>query len=157
MKKHTSWTLATVGAVIALAAIAPSAGAREAATCKRTIVAGVVHFCGPAEGTLAVWPGFTFTHGTCQYGPGKEFTLELGVLVAGDPRNRGKDYLKIQIFGPFDAPTSGTVIAWHDGRRWSGYGRSLTRSRALQGWRFEASRSPIGSTVKGTFRCGAAK
>lgn len=162
MKKRTSWTLATIGAVIALATVAPSAGARETATCKRTIIAGVVHFCGPAKGTLEVWPRFTFTNGTCpriQAGPDAEFTLELGTLAPpADPKepfnNKGKDYLKIQIFGPFASPTSGVVIAWHHGKRWSGYGRSLTRTAA--GWKFVASKSPFGlRTIKGTFRCGA--
>jgi hypothetical protein len=163
MKKHTSWTLVIGAAVIALATIAPSAGARagEAAACKPTIVAGVVRFCGPAQATLGVWPGFTFRHGDCTYGPDKEFTLELGTLAPTDPGeradNKGKDYLKIQIFGPFTAPTSGAVIAWHHGVRWSGYGRSLTRRRILGGWKFVASKSPIGlQMVKGTFRCEAA-
>jgi hypothetical protein len=135
------------------------ANAREqTTTCERTLVKGVLHLCGPAKATLSIWPGFTFTHGTCpaiRKGADAEFTLELGGIDATTPKtNGGLDYLKIQVFGPFSAPTSGTIIAWHHGKRWSGYGQFL--SKTATGWKFLASRYASGVVrFTGTFSCGS--
>jgi hypothetical protein len=146
----------------ALWSIAPSAGAQRSRSvaCKRTFVNGVLHMFGPATATLSHWRGFTFKNGTCpaiQTGKNAEFTLELGAIapehVGDDGDNAGLDYLKIQIFGPFSAPTSGIVIAWHNGQRRRGYGQSLKRT-PTGGWKFAASRNADGTgPFTGTFWC----
>lgn len=159
MKARSGLAAALVAAAIAITVLAPGADARqETVACKRTLIQGVLHFCGPAEAKLSKWPGFTFSRGTCVTGSGS-FTLELGTIVAGLPKNGGKDYLKIQIFGPLTAPTSGAVIAWHHGTRWAGYGDSLTRQRLTGGWKFAASGTPPNrpASVSGTFNCGGFK
>jgi hypothetical protein len=161
MKKCTLMLVAVACGLLAVWVFAPTADANErTTTCTRTLVKGVLHLCGPAKGTLSHWPGFTFTHGTCpsiQKGPDAEFTLELGGIDASKPKtNGGLDYLKIQIFGPFAAPTSGSIIAWHNGKRWSGYGESLRRTRT--GWSFVASRYASGAgRFTGTFVCGSGR
>lgn len=159
--KKGALMLALVCGLAAVWVLSPAADARDATLpCKRTLVKGVLHMCGPAKGTLSHWPGFTFTHGTCpriEKGADAEFTLELGAIDATQPGNNGRlDYLKIQIFGPFSAPTSGSIIAWHGGKRWSGYGQSLSKTRT--GWKFVASHLATGGgRFTGTFTCGTAR
>lgn len=156
-----AYALALACGIAAMSTWSPQAGARAGATsCNRTLVKGVLHLCGPAKGTLSHWPGVMFTHGTCPpigKGTDAEFTLELGGLDATKPKtNGGLDYLKVQIFGPFSAPTSGTIIAWHHGKRFSGYGESIRKSRT--GWTFVASRYASGAgRFTGTFSCGSAR
>jgi len=115
-----------------------------------------MHMCGPATATISHWPGLIFRNGTCpaiETGDDAEFTLELGAIAPGHADNNKLDYLKIQIFGPFSSPSSGVVIAYHDGKRWSGYGQSLSRTHT--GWTFVASRYASGrGRFTGAFQCG---
>jgi hypothetical protein len=160
MRKRGTCLLVLTATLAALWSIAPNAGAQrsQSATCKRTFVNGAMHMCGPAWATLSHWRGVTFKNGTCpaiQTGEDAEFTLELGAIAPGKPGNGGLDYLKIQIFGPFSHPSSGVVIAYHGGKRWSGYGESVSRTHT--GWSFVASRYATGAgRFTGAFACAKA-
>jgi hypothetical protein len=89
---------------------------------------GAMHLCGPATARLSVFRGFAFRNGTCKrltVAGTPQFVLELGALKPGSPTNGGLSYLKIEIDGPLSAPTSGSVISWHNGKRWAGFGESF--------------------------------
>ena len=102
-------------------------------------------------------PGsFTFRNGTCKRSTvagEPSFILELGALTPGSRTNGGLSYLKIQIDGPLSRPTSGSVISWHNGRRWAGLGERFKGN--AHGGTFAVTGVPAsgGRRATGSFRC----
>ncbi len=128
--------VAAAAAVIVTAlSVSPAGGAtsRESAkqhpsACAPKFSRGAMHLCGPATARLSVFAGFTFRNGTCKrltVAGEPQLVLELGALTPGSATNGGLSYLKIEIDGPLSQPTSGSVISWHDGKRWAGTGESF--------------------------------
>jgi hypothetical protein len=158
-----------LGLAAAGIAVLPVAGAAagpgvHASACEPGIRDGVDHFCGPATAHLGVKGSdvfrqrFTFRPGKCKrerVNGERETTIELGRIKVGDAvHNGGLPYIKIGISGPFSNPSSGYVIAYRKGKRWSGLGTSLTRDRTHGGWKFKAS--PTGGSHgagSGRFTC----
>jgi hypothetical protein len=147
---------------IALTALALAASAASApgvhlvqARCTPTFVAGAMRLCGPASGRLSVFPGVTFRNGACKrevVAGERTLTVELGQLVPGSKTNGGRSYLKVIVAGPLSNPTSGSVIAFHKSRRWSGTGKSFKGS--ARGGSFVARGTPPSrGTASGSFRC----
>ena len=150
--RHVALALVATAVVTASAPAASSAGG----TCTATFVAGAMHLCGPATARLSVFSGFTFRNGTCKrslVAGDQSLVLELGALKPGSRTNGHLSYLKIEISGPLAHPTSGDVIAWHDGKRWAGVGESFKGS--ARGGTFVVTAIPAngGRRATGSFRC----
>ena len=154
----------TLGAAAVLALIgATAAGAAphaHSAACQPGIRDGVDHFCGTATARLGVkgtvfTRRFVFRPGKCKHervAGERQTTIELGRIRVGDGvHNGGLPYIKIGISGPFSNPSSGYVIAYRKGKRWSGIGTSLARDRVHGGWKFKASGT--GRVGIGRFHC----
>jgi hypothetical protein len=147
---------APVAFALALAvAAAALAGGEAADACTPKFVNGAMHLCGPATAHLSVFGSYTFRNGTCKrtvVAGEPDFVLELGALKPGSTTNGGLSYFKIQISGPLSHPTTGSLIAWHGGKRWSGYGQSF-RGNAIAGT-FVVSRLASGAgRATGSFHC----
>jgi hypothetical protein len=124
--------------------------------CTPKFVSGALHLCGPATGQLSVFGSYTFRNGTCKrtvVAGEPNFVLELGALKPGSATNGGLSYLKIEIDGPFSNPTSGSLISWHDGKRWAGYGESF-RGNARDGT-FVVTGSAKGAAIGGRRATGS--
>ena len=104
---------------------------------------------------LSVFSGYTFRNGTCKrsvVAGDPAFVLELGALKPGSRTNGRLSYLKIEIYGPLLRPTSGQVISWHNGKRWSGYGKSFKGN--ARGGTFVVTRTASGEGREtGSYRC----
>jgi hypothetical protein len=155
-------TLAAAAAVSLIGATAAGATPHaHGAACDPGIRDGVDHFCGPATARLGVKGSgvftrrFVFKPGKCKHervAGERQTIIELGRLKVGDGvHNGGLPYIKIGISGPFSNPSSGYVIAYRKGKRWSGFGDTLARDRVHGGWKFKASGS--GGTASGRFEC----
>ena len=115
-------------ALIGTAAAGAGSTSSSAATCQPTFKGGVEHLCGPATARLSVFPGVRFKNGSCKrerVAGERQMTIEIGALKPGSKRNGGLNYFKAIISGPLSHPTSGSIIAYHSGRRWSGTGKSF--------------------------------
>jgi hypothetical protein len=141
-------TLAAASAALGVAAaVATSALAGEDASrvCTPKFASGAMHLCGPATAHLSVFGTYKFENGTCKRS-GDTFVLELGAIkVPPGTTNGGLSYLKIQIDGPLSNPTSGSLIAYHSGKRWAGYGESFRGT--AKGGTFVVKGSPKGAAI----------
>ena len=160
MRIHGKTLAAAAGLGLIGAAAATAAPHAHGAACEPGIRDGVDHFCGPATARLGVkgtvfTRRFVFHPGKCKHervAGERQTTIELGRIKVGDPVHNGDlPYIKIGISGPFSNPSSGYVIAYRKGKRWSGYGTSLARDRVHGGWKFKASGS--GRVGRGRFEC----
>jgi hypothetical protein len=160
MRIHGTTLAAAAGLGLIGAAAAGAAPHAHSAACQAGIRDGVDHFCGPATARLGVkgtvfTRRFVFLPGKCKHervAGKRQTTIELGRIKVGDAvHNGGLPYIKIGISGPFSNPTSGYVIAYRKGKRWSGLGTSLARDRVHGGWKFKAEGS--GGTAAGRFSC----
>jgi hypothetical protein len=142
------------GCALSASSIAAPAGA-AGGRCTPGFVRGAMRFCGPASARVSVFSGVTFRGGTCKQevvAGERTLTLELGQLVPGSKTNAGWPYVKIDISGPLSRPTSGYLVAFYRGKRWSGLGDSLKASR--RGGSFVVRGTPPSHGVaKGSFRC----
>jgi hypothetical protein len=149
---------AATAIAIAAAVLAGAASAREqsATKCTPKFSAGAMHLCGPATAQLSVFPGYTFRNGTCKrlmVAGEPQFVLELGALTPGSRTNGGLSYLKIEIDGPPSHPTSGSVISWHNGKRWAGLGDSFKGSARAGSFVVSGVPANGGRRASGSFHC----
>jgi len=156
--------LAAAGLALLPAAGAAAGSGAHASACEPGLHDGIIHFCGPARAHLGVANSdvfvrrFAFRPGRCKHervAGERQTTIELGRIKPGDGRHNGDlPYIKIGITGPFSDPSSGYVIAYRKGDRWSGLGTTLKRDRVHGGWKFTAE--PTGGSKgegKGYFTC----
>jgi hypothetical protein len=157
----TAIALATLAGLCASPAGGAADRSQHPGACTPKFSEGAMHLCGPAFARLSAFRGFTFRNGTCKRltVAGKpQLVLELGALTPGSATNGGLSYLKIEIDGPLSQPTSGSVISWHNGKRWAGIGQSFKGTAA--GGTFVATggyglHPPAygGRRATGSFRC----
>lgn len=164
--------ISAVAAIASSSAIATAAsvGSVHAATAAcgppnwGTVVGATFHYCGPATGSLSVFPGVTFRSGSCVSEEPSEWAVEIGIngLVRkkGDYTNRGFPALLVSLIGgvrtrtAFSPPTFVEVTAFHDGKVWFGTGRSY-RGDARGGTATFHGMTTLGShgTATLTFHC----
>jgi hypothetical protein len=143
--------------VVAAAALigAAAAGAGSSATCQPKFEGGVEYLCGPATARLSKFPGVVFRHGSCKrerVAGEPQMTIEIGAIKPGSKRNGGRDYIKVTVAGPLSHPTTGYVIAYHSGRRWSGTGSSFHGDAHSGSFTAEAV-PPSRGTAVGRYHC----
>jgi hypothetical protein len=142
-----------VGAAVSVAAAGPAAVKR--ALCKRTIVSGVVHNCGPASARLSVFSGVTFKNGTCKRQTVNGvplLSLGLGSLSQNARTNSGLTYFGLTRSGPPSRPTGGGVIAYYKSKRWGGRGLSF-KGTATSGTFVVKGINGSRGTASGSFHC----
>lgn len=156
--------IATPTAVIAALLIGSgtqSALAR-ASGCKPKVSSTAIRFCGPAKGTLSIFPGVTFHNGSCVVKTVNglpNLSLKLGTRSLKNPlqtggTNSGLPYYDFSVSGPLSSPVGGGVIAFWKGKHWYGRGVSF-KGNAHEGTFVAQGIPERGSrgTATGSYRC----
>jgi hypothetical protein len=148
-------TIAAAVALLSVSAITTSADAGGTALCKARLINRAVHYCGPATGSLSVFPGVTFRHGTCRHQTlksGPLLSVGLGVRTQNATTNKGQAYFGLTISGKLSKPTGGGVIAYANGKRWGGRGVSFNGTARGGTFIVRGIRGSRG-TATGRFHC----